>query len=48
LTTVKFNDVRRTSSEVVVALGGAEDPYRVLSWQDDVEAGRRPQKLTGF
>jgi general secretion pathway protein K len=48
LTTVKFNDGRRTSSEVVVALGGAEDPYRVLSWQDDVEAGRRPQKLTGF
>jgi general secretion pathway protein K len=45
LTTVKFDNGRRTSSEVVIALGEDKDPYRVLSWQDDVEAGRRPRKL---
>jgi general secretion pathway protein K len=56
-TTVKFDNGRRTSSEVVIALGDDEDknktkdqdkaPYRVLSWQDNVEAGRRPRKLAG-
>ena len=45
LTTVQFDNGRRTSSEVVIALGGEKDPYRVLSWQDDVEAGRRPRQL---
>jgi general secretion pathway protein K len=45
LTTVQFDNGRRTSSEVVIALGGKKDPYRVLSWQDDVEAGRRPRQL---
>ena len=47
LTTVKFDNGRRTSSEVVIALGEDKDPYRVLSWQDDVEAGHRPRKLAG-
>ena len=49
LTTVKFDNGRQTSSEVVIGLlGGAEDPYRVLSWQDEVEAARsRPRKLAG-
>jgi general secretion pathway protein K len=49
LTTVEFDNGRRTSSEVVIGLGGGtdKDPYRVLSWQDDVEAGRRPRKLAG-
>ena len=37
LTTVKFDNGRQTSSEVVIALGGEQDPYRVLSWQDEVE-----------
>jgi general secretion pathway protein K len=62
-TTVKFDNGRRTSSEVVIALGDDGDknktkdqakvkdqgkaPYRVLSWQDNVEAGRRPRKLAG-
>jgi general secretion pathway protein K len=41
LTTIQFDNGRRMSSEVVIALGGEKDPYRVLSWQDDVEAGRR-------
>jgi len=27
-----------------IALGGEKDPYRVLSWQDDVEAGRRSRQ----
>jgi general secretion pathway protein K len=46
LTTVKFNNGRLTSSEVVIGLGGEENPYRVLSWQDEVEAAAsRPPKL---
>ncbi len=48
LTTVKFDNGRRTSSEVVIGLGGEEDPYRVLSWQDEVEAvAGRPRQLAG-
>lgn len=48
LTTVKFDNGRRTSSEVVIGLGGQEDPYRVLSWQDEVEpVASRPRKLAG-
>jgi general secretion pathway protein K len=48
-TTIKFNDGRRTASEVVIALGDKdkEDPYRVLSWQDDVEPPAAPRKRTG-
>jgi general secretion pathway protein K len=34
--TVNFNDGRRAASEVVIALGDKVEPYRVLSWQDDV------------
>jgi general secretion pathway protein K len=45
LTTVKFANGRRTVSEVVIGLGGGEDPYRVLSWQDEMEAvSGHPQK----
>jgi general secretion pathway protein K len=48
LTTVKFDNGRQTSSEVVIKLGGEADPFRVLSWQDDVAAATsRPQKLAG-
>jgi general secretion pathway protein K len=36
-TTISFNSGRRTSSEVVIALGDKVEPYRVLSWQDEVE-----------
>ena len=43
LTTVKFDNGRRTSSEAVIGLGGEEVPYRVLSWQDEVEPGRQPK-----
>jgi general secretion pathway protein K len=34
--TVNFNNGRRARSEVVIALGDKVEPYRVLSWQDDV------------
>jgi general secretion pathway protein K len=43
LTTVKFDNGRQTSSEAVIGLGGEEVPYRVLSWQDEVEPGRQPK-----
>jgi general secretion pathway protein K len=48
VTTVKFDNGPRTSSEVVIALGREETPYRVLSWQDEVQAvtGRK-RKLAG-
>jgi general secretion pathway protein K len=46
LTEINFNDGRRTSSDIVIALGGKDDPYRVLSWQDDVALGKSPQKRT--
>jgi general secretion pathway protein K len=36
-TTVQFGSGRRTSSEVVIALGDKIEPYRIVSWQDDVE-----------
>ncbi len=48
LTTVRYDNGRRTSSEVVLALGEDrekdKDPYQVLSWQDDVKAGHGSQK----
>lgn len=47
LTSLSFDNGRRTLSEVVVALGEDKDPYQVLSWQDDVTAGQRARKTTG-
>ena len=47
LTTLKFDNGRRTTSEAVIALGEDKDPYHVLSWQDDVETGHRSRKLAG-
>ncbi|MDB5605332.1 MAG: ral secretion pathway protein [Bradyrhizobium sp.] len=47
-TTINFNDGRRTASEVVIALGDKEEPYRVLSWQDDVEPRPSPRKRIGL
>jgi general secretion pathway protein K len=35
--TVSFANGRRTRSEVVITLADKVEPYRVLSWQDDVE-----------
>jgi general secretion pathway protein K len=36
-TTVQFNSGHQTSSEVVIVLGDRVEPYRIVSWQDDVE-----------
>jgi general secretion pathway protein K len=37
LTTIRFDNGRQTTSEVVIGLAGEQDPYHVLSWQDEVE-----------
>lgn len=37
---VRFPNRREIASEVVIALRGEEDPYRVLAWQDDVTTRR--------
>jgi general secretion pathway protein K len=43
---IGFPNGRRTASEVVIGLGSKEDPYRVLSWQDDVTVHQRtPREL---
>lgn len=43
---VRFPNGREAASEVVISLRGDEDPYRVLSWQNDVVARRRaPAKV---
>jgi len=34
--TLRFPDGRETASEVVIGLQAKDDPYRVLSWQNDV------------
>lgn len=47
LTTVRFDNGRQTSSEVVIRLGDEKNPYRVLSWQDEMAATSRPRKLAG-
>jgi general secretion pathway protein K len=38
---VRFANGRETVSEVVIGLRSEEDPYRVLSWQDDVTMRRQ-------
>jgi general secretion pathway protein K len=38
---VRFANGRETVSEVVIGLRSEEDPYRVLSWQDDVTIRRQ-------
>jgi general secretion pathway protein K len=46
--TINFSNGRRTASEVVFALGDKVEPYRVLSWQDDVEPRRVAPKRRGL
>jgi len=41
-TTIGFANGRRSTSEVVIALGDKQEPYRILSWQDDVEPQNIP------
>ncbi len=44
---INFSNGRSTASEVVIALDDKAEPYRVLSWQDDVEPRRRMRKPKG-
>ncbi len=36
---IAFDNGRKTASEAVVLLGADSEPFRVLSWQNDVDAG---------
>lgn len=49
LTTIHFDNGRRTSTEAVVSLGREKDkePYNILSWQDQAETGDRPVRRAG-
>jgi general secretion pathway protein K len=47
VTALRFSDGRQISSEAVISLGDGKQPYQVLSWQDDVEAGHRSRRLAG-
>ena len=44
---VRLPNDHRAWSEVVISLSGDGDPYRVLSWQDDLETARRSRGLAG-
>jgi general secretion pathway protein K len=44
LTTLRFDNGRRATSEAVIALGGDKEPFHVLSWQDDSETGPGSRK----
>jgi general secretion pathway protein K len=44
---IAFDNGRKTASEVVILLGADSEPYRVLSWRNDVDAGPdQPQAAT--
>lgn len=38
----RFDNGRQVASEVVILTGDGDQPYRVLSWQDDVDAQSSP------
>jgi hypothetical protein len=35
---VRFDSGRKITSQAVILVGGGEKPYRVLWWQDDIDA----------
>jgi general secretion pathway protein K len=43
-TSISFKDGHRSNSEIVIALGDKAEPYRVLSWQDDVPLRRNSSR----
>ncbi|WP_407180559.1 general secretion pathway protein GspK [Bradyrhizobium sp. STM 3562] len=43
-TLISFRGGRRTASEVVIALGDQVEPFRILSWQDDVQPRHSPPR----
>ena len=49
LTTMRFDNGRRASTEAVISLGPEKDkdPYKVLAWQDQAETGDRPVRRAG-
>jgi general secretion pathway protein K len=48
VTTMRFDSGRRTSTEAVISLGqDKEEPYSVLSWQDQAETATRPSRQAG-
>jgi general secretion pathway protein K len=46
-TRIAFDDGRRTTSDVVILIGGTDDPYRVLSWQGDIDASTGTGLMAG-
>jgi general secretion pathway protein K len=43
---IGFDNGRQAASEVVVLMGADEEPYRVLSWRDDIDAAAAGQRAT--
>ena len=41
---IAFDNGRQAASEVVVLMGADEEPYRVLSWRDDVDPSAAGQR----
>jgi general secretion pathway protein K len=46
-THIAFDDARRTTSDVVILTGGTDDPYRVLSWQSDIDVSAGTSLMAG-
>jgi general secretion pathway protein K len=46
-TRISFDDGRRTTSDVVILIGGTDDPYRVLSWQSDIDVSAGTSLMAG-
>jgi general secretion pathway protein K len=46
-TRIAFDDGRRTTSDIVVLRGATDDPYRVLSWQSDIDVAGGTGPLAG-
>jgi general secretion pathway protein K len=47
-TAITFDDGRRSASDVVIAMGGNTEPYRVVSWQDGTASRVSPRQRTGL
>jgi len=45
---VRFDTGRKIASQVVIGMGGNEKPYRVLSWQDDIDLQSAPSAAAAW
>jgi general secretion pathway protein K len=45
---VRFDSGRRIVSQAVILVGGSQKPYRVLSWQDDIDVPSMPGAAPAF